>query len=85
MTVTKPISSQAKRNFQTLCRAVKADRICLMSVFDSTLGSETTLICAVNYRPSTESDNEFVPLASMCEGDPYTRYIPPTAECEAFQ
>lgn len=82
MTHTIPISIPCSRNFQTLVDAVQSDRVCLMSVFDSIRNEPATLICAVNIDESAEQVYEFVPLATLCDDNPYLQYIPPTADME---
>jgi hypothetical protein len=79
---TRPIAPAAKANFDTLLAAVDANRICLMSVVDTTDNQPATLICAVNVEPELNECFSFVPLAQMIDGDPYQRFLPPMAEGE---
>lgn len=74
---TKPINHPQKINFQTLLAAAKADRLCLLSAFDSVTDEPAMLICAVNIIGGTDSCYEFIPIAAMCDTNPYDRYRPP--------
>lgn len=79
----RPLSTISKRNYQALLAAAASDRICLMSCYDSTIDKPATLICAVNVHPDAYEPYEFVPLAMLCEDDPYARFIPPLSTTEA--
>lgn len=80
---TLSIPYTSKRNFRTLLDAVRSDRVCLMSVFDSTQNAPATVVCAINFYECEEAPYEFVPFAMLCEGDPYQRFVPPHNEMEA--
>jgi hypothetical protein len=77
---TRPIHPAAKRNFNTLLSAVEANRICLLSVYDTQDQQPAVLVCAVNHYPDESECFEFIPLARLCDGDPYTRFITPLQE-----
>jgi hypothetical protein len=78
---TRPINEAEKQNFETLLSAVRADQVCLLSALDSRDQRPAVLLCAVNYQPDAAECYEFVPLAVLCGGDPYTRFIPPISTC----
>ena len=80
MPQTRPINSAEKQNFETLISAIKADDACLMSVFDHHNQKPVVMICAVNRHPQEAAEFEFVPLAVLCDGDPYSRFMPPMQE-----
>jgi len=80
MPTIRPINDAEKRNFDTFVSAVKADRICLVSSLDSIDQSPAVLVCAVNYSPNEEECFEFVPLARLCDGNPFERFSPPTED-----
>jgi hypothetical protein len=79
MQPAQPISDAEKQNFETLLSAVRADQICLLSTIDSREQRPAMLLCAVNYQPEADECFEFVPLAVLCDGDPYERFVPPTS------
>ena len=70
---TRPISHAEKQNFDTLISATRADRICLVSTFDSHQAKTAVMVCAVNHPPDDPESFEFVPLAKLCNGNPYER------------
>ncbi len=74
-----PIRSAEKRNFQTLVSAIEAGHACLMSAYDTSAHKTAVLVCAVNHNVDHPEPYEFVPLAMLCDGDPYSRFVPPTA------
>lgn len=68
-------------NFATLVKAIKADEVVLAECHDAKTGKAVAVICAVNQdavHPETGAEVEFVPLAKMFAGDPYSELIPPT-------
>ena len=77
---TRPIHPTEKQNFDTLVSAMKAGRACLMSVYDTKTKKPTVLVCAVNHCPDDAEPIEFVPLAMLCDGNPYSRFVPPIHE-----
>lgn len=77
MPSTRPINDAEKQNFETLVSAFRTDRICLVSSIDLADQSQAVLICAVNYLSDEEECFEFVPLARLCDGNPYERFLPP--------
>ena len=80
MQLTRTITEFEKRNLDTLISAVKSDRVCLISTFDLQEQQPATLICAVNYSPDAHESIEFIPLARLCDGNPYDRFMPPGGE-----
>jgi hypothetical protein len=80
MQLTRPINESEKRNFDTLIAAMQADRVCLVSTFDHQDQQPAILICAVNYSSEAYEPNELVPLARLCDGNPYDRFSPPSYE-----
>lgn len=77
MNSIQSIPKDVRENFSTLCDAVQADRICLLSVFDSTQGKPATVVCTVNYHEYDDQPYELIPLAMMFEENPYARFVPP--------
>ncbi len=80
MHLTLPINDAEQQNFETLISATKSDRICLVSAFDNVDQRPAVMVCAVNYSPGANESFEFVPLARLCDGNPYERFEPPTAQ-----
>ena len=80
MPQTRPINAAEKQNFETLISAIKADHACLMSVFDHHAQKPAVMVCAVNHHPQETDEFEFVPLAVLCDGDPYSQFMPPMQE-----
>lgn len=80
MPPTRPINDAEKQNFETLVAAAKADRICLVSSIDTLDQSPMVLVCAVNFAADADRCYEFVPLARLCDSDPYERFLPPNSE-----
>jgi len=78
-----PINASSRQNFQTLLSAVRADRICLMSAFDTMTNEPVFLVCAVNVEPQSDECFEFIPIAVLCNEDPYQRFRPPMAGNES--
>ena len=64
-----------RKNFTTLCRAMDAADVAMMDCFDTRIGKPAAVVCAVN-RNKDGSVNT-VPLAIMCEGNPYEYLAPP--------
>jgi hypothetical protein len=68
-----------EHNLETILRAAKDKRLVIADVFDTRLGrSQATLVAVSNVRGSDEL--AMVPLAVMCEGDPYEYRRPPDEE-----
>ena len=80
MQLTRPINESEKRNFDTLIAAMRADRVCLVSTFDHQDQQPAILICAVNCSPDAYEPIELIPLARLCDGNPYDRFSPPSYE-----
>lgn len=80
MHLTRPINESEKRNFDTLIAAMQADRICLVSVFDNQDQQPAILICAVNCSSDAYEPIELIPLAKLCDGNPYDRFSSPSHE-----
>jgi hypothetical protein len=71
-----PISTTHENNFSTLCEAMRNNDVALMLCTDAKTGEDAVVICMVNRHPNDEM--EFVPVATMIEGNPYEAYIPPS-------
>ena len=67
------ISDAHKTNFETLKVAFTNGDIALMEVYERIGGKPVTMLCAV-YQDEEEQYN-FVPLAQMCEGNPYDSFV----------
>ncbi|NDF45285.1 MAG: hypothetical protein EB125_06245 [Betaproteobacteria bacterium] len=77
---TKPsISTRHENNFTTLIRAFKNDDVALMLCTDAKTGEYATVICICNLvtKEDGEPEYQFIPVATMIEGNPYEAYIPP--------
>lgn len=84
---TKPsISTQHENNFITLCEATRNGDVCLMLCTDAKTGEHATVICMINksFNEAGEPEYQFVPVATMIEGNPYEAYIPPEGHEEAY-
>lgn len=79
MTNTRPIHPVERQNFSTLIDAIQSDRACLLSCYDSLLEQPAILVCAINFTPDVNEPYEFIPLAYLCDGNPYERFLPPDA------
>jgi len=66
-----------KLNFQTLCKAVENDDVCLMACVDKATGKDVAVICAVSEEGNLKI---MIPLAKMFDGNPYDELIPPGEE-----
>lgn len=82
MTTFPQLPCSAKHNIQTLCDAVRKDRICIVSTIDAKHSQPAMLICAVNHSPEDALAYELVPLALLFDGDPYSRFVPPFSDVE---
>lgn len=71
------INKSVKKNFETMCKAVIADDVCIMDAREIRTGKSVVLVCAVN---KTGKEYEFVPIAVMIDGNPYEMYEPPNTE-----
>lgn len=67
-----------KANFETLKQAFDAGDVALMECEVATTGEVVAVICAANRNPDGEI--EFVPFASMFNGDPYEMLNPPNPD-----
>lgn len=65
-----------RKNFNTLLRAAKADDLALVSAIRKADQAPVALVCAMQ-RNDDESISP-VPLAVMCEGNPYEDFEDPT-------
>ena len=83
MQLTRLINESEKRNFDTLIAAMRADCVCLVSTFDHQDQQPAMLICAVNCLPDAYQPIEFIPLARLCDGNPYDRFSTPSYEFES--
>lgn len=68
------ISEGYKHNFETMKRAFEAGDVCLMEVKRRADGALVACVCAVEEEGSSYT---MVPLAIMCEGNPYEDFLPP--------
>jgi hypothetical protein len=66
---------QQKANFETLVRAVKQDRVCLMDCIEKASGEHVAVICAV--QPAPDGQVELVPFTRFFNGNPYEMLISP--------
>ena len=64
-----------RTNFETLQRASDDRCLALMECLDKETGKQAAVLCAVNY---DGAEYEMVPVAVLCEGDQYDRFIPAT-------
>ncbi len=64
-----------KPNFDTLRDAVRSGRVALLETRDSRTGE--TVACVVAVNPTEDGGAEFVPIARMLDGDPYSYMMPP--------
>jgi hypothetical protein len=71
----RTIVQDHRENFETLKRAIKADRVCLMDCIENATGEHVAVICAMN---SEGEEVGFVPLARFFNGNPYELLTPPT-------
>lgn len=68
------ISKGAKRNFETIKTACKANKLALMECTDVHTGKPVNVLCAVNV---IDGEYEMVPLARLFDGNPYDELLPP--------
>ena len=64
-----------RTNFETLERAFRDGRVCLLDCQDRASGDSVAVICAVN--PEDDGQTAFVPFARLFEGNPYEELCPP--------
>lgn len=74
---TDGIPQFTKDNYQTLLKAIAANRTCLVRTTRSNNGEEVTLICVINPAEDDPESIEMVPVAEMIEGNPYELFDPP--------
>jgi hypothetical protein len=76
------INDAVKQNFNTLCDAVKCNRIVIMECKRKKDGEIVNLVCVLNY----EGDEVvFLPVAEMMTGDPFEDYYPPNPDGGFFE
>jgi hypothetical protein len=64
-----------KQNFETLQEAFANGDVALMECLSAATGETVAVICAANRLPDGEI--EFVPFASLFDGNPYEAVNPP--------
>jgi hypothetical protein len=69
-----------EKNFETLLRAIKDNKIALVECFNTVKQEKVAIICAFNIEE--DGDYSFVPFAEMLEGNPYEYLEPPTTTDE---
>ena len=69
------LSAGYKQNFETLRRAIVAGDAALMECQLAATGEVVAVVCAANRL--SDGGAEFVPLATLFSGDPYTTVNPP--------
>lgn len=74
-----PIPDFARKNFNTLIRAAKDDRLALMECVDAQTGAARYVLCAVNIQ---DGEYQMVPFGHLADSNPFDAYIPPDAEEE---
>jgi hypothetical protein len=67
-----------KTNFETLKQAFGAGDVALMECELATTGEVVAVICAANRHP--DGDIEFVPFATLFNGNPYEMLNPPNPD-----
>ena len=67
-----------KRNFNTLVKAFRAADVALMECQLAATGETVAVICAANGLP--DGGIEFVPFATLFNGNPYAAVNPPRPE-----
>jgi hypothetical protein len=70
-----PLTAGYKQNFETLRRAIVAGDAALMECQLAATGEVVAVVCAANRL--SEGGAEFVPLATLFSGNPYTTVNPP--------
>ncbi len=73
-----PLSAGYKQNFETLRRAIVAGDAALMECQLAATGEVVAVVCAANRL--SDGGAEFVPLATLFSGDPYTTVNPPNPD-----
>ena len=68
-----------KDNFETLCKAVQNDDVCLSACTDKATGKDVAVVCAVM---RDKGDYILIPLAKLFTGNPYEEVNPPGEEKE---
>lgn len=76
------INDAVTQNFETLCDAVKWDRIVLMECKRKKDGEIVNLVCATNF---DGKEIIMLPLAEMMTGDPFEDYFPPNSDGGFFE
>jgi hypothetical protein len=72
------LSAGYKQNFETLRRAIVAGDAALMECQLAATGEVVAVVCAANRL--SEGGAEFVPLATLFSGNPYTTVNPPNPD-----
>ena len=67
-----------KANFDTLLRAARAGDLALLECRSVARGEPVSVVCAANRLP--EGAIEFVPLATLFDGNPYEHVLPPGSD-----
>ena len=67
-----------KRNFKTLQQAFANGDVALMECQSATTGETVAVICAAN--GTAEDEIEFVPFATLFNGNPYEAVNPPNPD-----
>ncbi len=73
-----PLAPGHKTNFETLQQAFDAGEVALMECQLSATGEAVAVICAANRHRNGEV--EFVPFATMFNGNPYDMLNPPNQD-----
>jgi len=76
------INDAVAQNFDTLCDAVKCDRIIIMECKRKKDGEVVNLVCATNF---DGKEITMLPLAEMMTGDPFEDYYPPNPDGGFFE
>ena len=72
----KTVVQKQKPNFETLVKAIKEDKVCLMECTLKSTQEKVAVVCAVNIDEATE-EFEMVPFALFLNGNPYELLDPP--------
>lgn len=76
------INDAVKQNFNTLCNAVKYDRISLMECKRKKDDEVVNLVCVINHEGK---EIVMLPVAEMMIGDPFEDYYPPDPDGGFFE
>lgn len=67
-----------KKNFDTLKRAMKSDRVALMECTDAITNKPVYVLAMVNM--NHDNSTEFVLIAKFFDGNPYEELMPPESK-----